>query len=779
LRKTEITEGEGTGSYMRNQMIYIVFILFLWMGVSSCSNIKYLKKGEKLYVGGSVKLNADSLKKSERKSLEEELEGLLRPKPNSSILGLRPKLFIYNIAGTPKKDKGFKYWLKNKVGEPPVLTSKLDLDYNASVLQNRLENKGYFRANTEADSTEKRRRVKAYYVANVGVQYRIREVVFPDGDNELDSAIRETQRNTFLKAGEPYDLDKIKAERERIDARLKEKGFYYFGPDYILAKVDSNVAVHQVDVFIEVKDSTPEKFKEVYTIDSIYIYPNYSLYRNRNLKRDTPTTYKDFNIIDPRKTFKPQIFDRTMFFSHGDVYNRTDHNLSLNRLVNLGVFKFVKNQFVISDSLQNTLNTYYYLTPLKKKSIRVEVLGKTNSANYRGTELNVNWSNRNTFRGAELLTISAFGGFEVQVGGQNKGYNVYRFGTEANLFWPRFITPFTINSSSAFVPKTKATLGYEYQRRMNLYTLNSFKGSFGYIWKEDIRKEHQLNVIDAIYVNSTNVTQEYVNRIDTIPSLARVIERQLIFGPTYSFTFTNTTAAEKKHGFYYKGGLDLSAIITGLVTGANASKGDTSMLFGVPFSQYIKMEHDFRYYLKLSNRNKWANRLFIGAGLPFGNSRELPYIKQFFSGGTNSIRAFRARSIGPGSYLPVNDAESFTPDQSGDIKLELNTEYRSKLFSIVEGAIFIDAGNIWIKNKDVNRPVAEISKDFLNDLAVGAGAGIRLDLSFLILRGDLAFPIRKPYLPKNERWVIDDINLGSKQWRKENLVFNLAIGYPF
>jgi outer membrane protein insertion porin family len=194
---------------------------------------------------------------------------------------------------------------------------------------------------------------------------------------------------------------------------------------------------------------------------------------------------------------------------------------------------------------------------------------------------------------------------------------------------------------------------------------------------------------------------------------------------------------------------------------------------------YIKMEHDFRYYLKLSNRNKWANRLFIGAGLPFGNSRELPYIKQFFSGGTNSIRAFRARSIGPGSYLPVNDAESFTPDQSGDIKLELNTEYRSKLFSIVEGAIFIDAGNIWIKNKDVNRPGAEISKDFLNDLAVGAGAGIRLDLSFLILRGDLAFPIRKPYLPKNERWVIDDINLGIKQWRKENLVFNLAIGYPF
>jgi outer membrane protein assembly factor BamA len=199
----------------------------------------------------------------------------------------------------------------------------------------------------------------------------------------------------------------------------------------------------------------------------------------------------------------------------------------------------------------------------------------------------------------------------------------------------------------------------------------------------------------------------------------------------------------------------------------------------VPYSEFAKTEHDFRYYLKLNDRNRLASRIIIGAGLPYGNSSSLPFIKQFFSGGTNSIRAFRARSLGPGTFRYNVDEDSFLPDQSGDFKLELNAEYRAKLFSIVEGAAFIDAGNIWMANDDPNRPGAVLSKDFMKELAVGTGVGLRFDLSFLILRGDLAFPIRKPYLPDGERWVLNQIDFGNRDWRRENLVFNLAIGYPF
>jgi outer membrane protein insertion porin family len=407
------------------------------------------------------------------------------------------------------------------------------------------------------------------------------------------------------------------------------------------------------------------------------------------------------------------------------------------------------------------------------------VLGKTNSANYTGTELNVNWSNRNTFKGAELLTISAFGGLEVQISGQNKGFNVFRVGGEASLIWPRFITPFKVKTPSGFVPRTKATIGYEYQNREQLYSLNTFKGSFGYLWKENIRKEHQFYVTDITYVSPTNVSDLYLSEIEENPSLGKVIEKQLIFGPSYIYTYTNTMRKRKKNTIFYKGTVDVAGTIAGLVTGANAKQGDTIKVFNVPFSQFVKVENDFRHYFKLSDNSQLASRIIAGVGYAYGNSTEMPFIKQFFIGGTNSIRAFRARSIGPGTYRPEANSTPFLPDQSGDIKLEMNTEYRAKLFSVVNGAVFIDAGNIWLLNKNPEKPGAEFTSKFLDQIAVGTGVGLRFDFTFLILRTDLAFPLRKPYLPEGQRWVLDDIDFGSRSWRKENLVFNLAIGYPF
>ncbi len=741
-----------------------------------------------LYVGGEVTVEDTTMSKSDRKAMESEMEDLLRPKPNRKILGWRFKLTMYNLAGEPKKDKGFKYWLRNKVGEPPVLFSQVDMDYNADVLQNRSENKGYFKTRTSADSTSSNRKAKALYTVKPGRQYTIRNVYWPDSlGTQLDSAVARTKRRSRLRPGRSYDLDRIKDERNRIDERLKEKGYFYFNPDYLIIKVDSTVGDYQVDLRVRVKDNVPERAKKVYTINNIYIYPDYSLSEARDTIKaptanDSVQKYKDFTIIDPEHNFRPIIYDRTLYFHKGDIYNRTDHNLSLNRLVNLGTFRFVKNQFKVSDSLDTALDTYYFLTPLPKKSIRTEISAKTNSANYNGTELTVNWSNRNTFKGAELLSISAFGGLEVQMAGQNKGYNVYRVGTETSLTWPRFITPFRVETPSAFVPRTKVTVGYEYQNRQKLYSLNSFKTQFGYLWKEDITKEHELQVIDINYVSPSHVTEEYNARIasDDSGTLQRAIDKQLIFGPTYSYTFTNTMRQFKTNTIYYKGSLDLAGNLTGLITGANVKKGDTINILNVPFSQYTKTEHDFRFYHKFNRKSQLATRAILGVGYPYGNSSQLPYVRQFFVGGTNSIRAFRARSIGPGTYRDSNiTSDSFLPDQSGDIKLELNAEYRLKLYSVIHGAAFIDAGNIWLWNKNEDKPGAHFTKDFYKELAMGAGIGLRLDLSFLILRLDGAFPLRKPWLPEGERWVGDDIDFGSKTWKKENLVFNLAIGYPF
>lgn len=756
---------------------FIALSLFFAFG---CSNTKYLPEGDLLFTGSSVTIKDSVLKKKERKALENELETLLRPKPNKNIFGLRPKLLIYNWAGKPKGEKGIRYWLRTKVGEAPVLFSKVDLDYNVAVLRNFTENRGYFKTRVSADSTAKNKRVTAEYTVWTKRQYKIKEVKFPEDSTALGKEIAKTSRRTLLKEGNPYDLEVIKAERERIDSRLKEKGYYYFNPDYILAQVDSTKGDHEVTIKLKIKDETPEKATIAYKINQIVVYPNFSISKDSVIyKKEDIVQYKDFTIIDSADTFKPTVFDKALYFKKGDLYNRKNHNLSLNRFVNLGTFNFVKNEFKVSDSLKNTLDAYYYLTLLPKKFIRVEVLGKTNSASYTGTEVNVNWNNRNVFRGAELLTVSVFGGADFQLSGENKGQNIFKLGTETSLTWPRLILPFHIESAAEFVPKTKATVRYEYQNRTQLYALNSFKTSFGYIWKNNIRKEHQLNVVDVTYVSPNNVTAEYQEDIDADPALGKVIEKQLIFGPTYSYTFTNTMQKRKKHTFYFNGEVDLAGNVTGLATGANVKQGNTIKIFDVPFSQYVKVNADFRHYLKLGKESQLASRIIVGAGFAYGNSTTLPTTKQFVVGGTNSIRAFRARSLGPGSYQAPPTSNSYFPDQSADLKLEFNTEYRAKIYGLMKGALFVDAGNIWLLNADPDKAGAEISKDFMKQIAVGAGAGLRFDFSFLILRTDLAIPLRKPYLPEGQRWVIDDIDFGSSSWRKENLILNIAIGYPF
>jgi outer membrane protein insertion porin family len=761
---------------MNNKNLFLILSLML---LYSCGNVKYLDDNERLYVGGEVDVEGEDISNGDRKTLEENMEGLLRPKPNTSFLGLRPGLWFYNIGGG-EDATGIGRWIRDNLGQPPVLFSEVDLDYNADLIQGYAENRGYFNARSIPDSTEKNKKVTAEYTVVLGSQYLIKELTFPTDSIPVTKDIKETEEKSLLKVGEPYDLDVIRNERVRIDATLKEKGYYFFNPDYLLAQVDSTAGDKEVTLDLVLKDITPSRAKKQYSINRIYIYPDHSL-TGDTIPVTSPIgeNFEDLTIFDPDNKFKPSLFKRALRFEEGELYNRVDHNKSINRLVNLGIFRFVDNQFKVSDSVENALDTYYYLTPMPKKSIRLELLGKTNSANYAGSEVNLSWSNRNTFRGAELLTITAFGGYETQISGQNQGFNIFRIGAEASLTWPKLITPFNIRSNSAFVPRTRATLGYEYQARTQLYGFNSFTTSFGYLWKENIRKEHRLRVMDINYLSPFNVSDLYRQQMELNPNLARVIEKQLIFGPTYTFTYTNTMQDARKHTFYYQGHADLAGNVTGLLTGADIDSGDPVTIFDVPFSQYVKIENDFRHYWRLNRSLDLASRIDIGVGVPYGNSRELPFIKQFFMGGVNSIRAFRARAVGPGTYDPEVEASSFLPDQSGDIKLELNTELRQHLFSVVEGALFVDAGNIWLMNEDPNKPGAEFSKDFLKELAVGTGFGLRFDFNFLILRTDLAFPLRVPHRPEGDRWVFDNIDFGSGNWRRENLVFNLAIGYPF
>lgn len=762
------------------------FTLGIAFAAVSC-NTRYLKEGQMLYTGAEINIENDTISKSEKKDLKAGLEANLTPKPNSSFLGLRPKLFFYNIAKEPKKEKGFNYWLKYKMGEKPVLLGDVDREFNKDIIENYSENKGYFNAQATYDTVAKNKKAKVIYTVKPGARYLISDVKFQQDSTLVNREIQSLTGKTFLKKGQPFDLDVIKSERERIDNGLKERGFYYFHPDNIIVQADSTVSKnHKVEMNVKLKDNTPELSTQQFSIDKVIVFPNYNIQDVKNGKYSVPMNtdslqkyaHEDIYVIDPQHKFKPRIFDRALYFKKGDLYNRTNHNLTLNRLISLGVFKFVKNEFVVSDSLQHKFDAYYLLTPRELQSLRLEALGRTNSANYAGSELNLNWTHRNFFRGAEQFKASVYGAFDVQIGGPENAKNIFRAGSNVQLSIPRIIAPFRFNSSSAFVPRTNITLGYEFQNRTEYYTLNTFSGSFGYVWKENARKEHDLKILDITYVSPANITPLYDSISQKSDAMRRVVERQLIFGPTYSYTYTNTMLS-KPSTIYYKGTLDLAGNITGLITGADVKKDKQRTIFGVPFSQYAKIENDFRFYHKFTEKTSLATRAIAGLAYPYGNSEHIPFSRQFFSGGSNSVRAFRARTLGPGSFDPRTIESGYYFDQSGDIKLELNAEYRANLYKFLNVAVFADAGNVWLVNEDPDRPGAKFSKEFLSEIAVGAGVGLRLDFSILILRLDLAMPLRVPYYERGDRWTFNKINFGDGAWRRDNLILNIAIGYPF
>jgi outer membrane protein insertion porin family len=760
-----------------------IFIVLIAVFASACSTTKYLAPNQKLYTGGEVKItdNANT-KKSEAKAISTELTTLLRPVPNSTILGLRYKLWIYFKTRTNKL-KGLKHYLNTHLGEPPVLVSSVDVVKNGQILQNRLQNEGYFLAQVNGDtvSKPKSKLAKAVYTVQTGPAYHYRKITFPTNNDDLDTAVAGTAKESLLKVGDRYDLDVIKNERIRIDARLKEKGFFYFSPDNLIMRYDSTQANHTIDLFVKVKESTPDQARWIYQIRNIYVYPKYSL-RDTSLKMDSAQFYRWYSVIDPKKNVRPFLFKNTVLLHPNDVYNRTEHNNSLNRFIELGPFSYVKNRFedVTPDSAK--LDVYYFLTQSKRKSLTAEIIGRQTSANYNGTQFNLTFRNKNTFKGGELFTLNFFVSSDKQFGKYNNGFNVFQFGVQPSLSWPRFISPFDFKTDNAFIPRTILSTGYTLIDRSQLYKLNSFNASFGYQWKPNLHKQHNLNLLEITYVDAANVSQLYQDSIRKTrnPTLTHVINNQLTFGPSYAYTFDNSTEEFRTNSIYYMGKVSLSANIYGIVTGADTLGGKVSKLFGTPFNQYIKVENDLRYFHKLWPGGKIASRMLVGVGLPYGNSTILPYSQQFFIGGPNSLRGFQARSIGPGSYYPANsitNGTQFLPDESGDIKLEANLEYRQKLFSIVEGVLFADAGNIWLMKSHYGLPGAAFGKSFLSQIAADAGFGIRFNLSVLILRTDFGFPILKP--KSSNTGVVDGVDFTGSGWRGSNMVFNLAIGYPF
>ncbi|MTI27520.1 BamA/TamA family outer membrane protein [Fulvivirga kasyanovii] len=766
---------------MKPHHINILFFIVIVLLMGACSGAKYLNEGQKYYDGAEVKFVSPKGIKG-KPELKIELEEMLTPEPNVKLLGSRPKVWFYNIAGEPKKEKGLKHWMKTKLGAPPVYYSDVDISRNVNLLENKLNNEGFFQAYVNYEVKEGKLANSIVFKAHISEPYRYDTVRFPTGEETLPRSIRGIREGTLLETGQRYDLDKMKNERARIEKELKDQGYFYFDDQYLLFRADSTVGNRGVDLHMTVKNDAPGKAQEIYRIGDIYVYPNYQFDETKASGQADTTMVNGIHYVHSDDTFKPEVVTRHVRLREGNIYTKEAELVTLNRLIQLDVFKFVNVDF--KDMGHQELRADVFLTPFKKKSIRLELQAVSKSNNNVGPNFTASFRNRNFLRGAERYELNLTAGYEVQVGGQtDQPLNSYILGVENVLTVPRFVTPIRIeNVSSRFVPETKFKLGFKTLQRVDLFRLNSIDIDYGFSWHETKTRRHELYPVSIDFIQLGNVSERFDSVLQERPIFARSYEEQFIMGTTYSFYYNSQGKEERvnrTHNFYFNGNIDVSGNLVHLLQSTTSSEKNTDeqpyQLLGSPYSQFVKTDFDFRHFWRLSSSTKLASRLIAGVGYAYGNSVVMPYTKQFSIGGSSSIRAFRARSVGPGIYEAPEDQNYI--DQTADVKLEGNVEYRFDIIGAFKGAVFVDAGNVWTIEKDENRPGSEFDpSSFYNQIAVGTGVGLRFDVQFFVLRFDLAFPLKTP---ADDKWRFSDIAINDREWRSENLLLNIAIGYPF
>ncbi|WP_445422191.1 translocation and assembly module lipoprotein TamL [Arcicella aurantiaca] len=790
LRQIVYTSENIYKTSVKHSLLLILLVVLL----SSCSVTKKLPAGESLYTGASVKMVADSaINKSEIKNIQTQLTEFVKPKPNANLFGFPYKVWFYYLFGEPKNDKGFKSFFRKRFGEPPILASKSVTAANVKQINLLLNNEGYFRSFAKGDLIEKNRKSTAVYTATIHQRYYLDSVSFsPQDTSLLGKAFTNAKQNSLLQKGSPYRFELISGERNRIDNILKKRGFYYFQPDFIIVKADSSVGNHKVNLSVEIKPTTSQVARKNYRIRDVHVLADYGekIFAD-SAKKDQEIIFNGIRINDKTQSYNPKIFSQAIAFRRGGRYSSNIQDISLSRLINLnGNFKFVKNTFeLVPRSDSALLDVFYYLTPLKAKSFQADINGVTKSNNFTGTNLSLSWLNKNTFKGAELFKITATAGLDFQVGGISStlgAVNSSRYSIVSSMSIPRFIIPFVkINPvRNQALPKTNISIGYELQNRSGLYDLTSLNTTMSYAWKQNNTVEHSLTPISISLVKSSNMSEAFLDdifRSDNPIAILALLDNKLIMSSSYTVNYTPIAKIGSRHLFSFSGGIEVAGNLASLLSRIGPQQGSAETLVGVSYAQYARFDTDFKYSYSLTQSLKLANRFLFSYGLPYGNSLYLPPSKQYSAGGNNSIRAFAARAIGPGAYFSNGTIGSqLLGSQQGDIKLELNTELRAKFTNYINGAFFIDAGNVWMqKDADSYGQDAVFGSNFYKQIAIGTGVGVRLDFSYLVLRFDLATPVHKPYLPEGERWVLKNFDLKDSQWRSENLVLNIAVGYPF
>ncbi|MCF1423032.1 translocation and assembly module lipoprotein TamL [Mangrovimonas futianensis] len=752
------------------QFRYLNLVILLF--ITSCGVEKFIPEDERLYTGATLSMSSDTTIVN-KDLLKNELEQVLMPEPNSKFLGMYVGLYYYYK--NQKKHPGFiNRWLYKNLGEEPVYQSDVEPHEVRDLLVNRLENRGFFYSTSGSQVNEKDKEASVDYTVNITSPYTMATYQLDSIPSPFYQEVKRSLEETPFKEGMRFDLGNFELERQRIERQLKLKGYFNFNNQFLIFEADTNRYKNKrYDLYLSLKSHVPNKALIPYKIAKVNVYSNYEL--NQDSLQIQTTRFNEKNYLEEQPFFKPKYLDPFILIKEGDYYHPEKSRNTARRLSSIGSYKYVNIQYKELDTLENDnlglLQADIYLSPLNKRSLRTELQAVTKSNNFAGPALGVTYTNRNLFGGGESFSVGAKVGYEKQIAsGSSSSLSSTQLGLETELLVPRMVFPIKFDNDyfEYAIPKTKIGFGIDYLNRTQLYALLSGNAKYGYVWNANRYVTHEINPVTITYTQLTNTTPEFEQILDDNPYLRESFEQEFIAGLTYSFTYNGMVDAANTHQFYFNTTFDMAGNIISLF-GKEQEPGQPESFLGLEYAQYAKLDVDFHYHFNFGKEQKIATRLFAGYGLPYGNSNVLPFVKQYYAGGPYSVRAFRIRSLGPGTFHQETDNDDVYIDQSGNIRLEANIEYRFPIVSFLKGALFVDAGNIWNSKSNEILPGGTFSNNFYKELGMGAGVGTRVDVQGFVIRFDFATPFHDPSLPDGERYNFD----------VKDTIFNFAIGYPF
>ena len=792
------------------RLVYIVFALAVGVLLSSCSVTRLIPSDA--YLLQRVKVDEDKSAPRSERVKSDEVTKYIRQKPNKHFLGTDFYAWIYLMAN-PERDN---WWnnLKRKMGEEPVLLNMRDTERSASNLKLYLDSRGYYssKVNYAVDTIQRRKRAKVTYSLHQGKPYLINSISYDFRDRFLEPILLPDTVNTLLHKGDVFDISVLDAERNRIALYLKDRGYYNFSVNNVEYVADTLGGDRKVGVTVIIKQNLTgynARGEAIYDNNAVYrlrnvdVVPNYNaaIAKSREGYFDgfDSLEYRGLNVLFSGKQPKvrPKVLRGAIPLYPNYLYNYSQVSHTYSNLMAMGYFKSARINFteVESDPSQQNLITLVgadnksasspinytrekyldcdiYCTPALQQSIKAELEASTTSSFYGLTAV-VGYQNRNIFRGAEMLEVTGTAGYEYMKAPNSKKRHAMEVGVSASLSFPRFLLANYAIKSNIIAPKTKFEISYNYQDRP-YYQRGLSSISWMYSWRNRTNSSFVVRPIAINLVDVSYIDQDYFNSLQN-QYLKHSFESQLIVAISGSYVLKKQYPTAPNNTTTVRANMELSGnLLNGLehLLSKPAEGKNYYEFLGIRFSQYVRGDVDASHKIMFGKVTALAARLYAGVAYAYGNSDAVPFDRLFYAGGSNSMRGWAPRTLGPGSSpAPTNVVY---PTQLGDMKLEANLEFRFPIWGIFQGATFFDAGNIWyIGRKGVDYPEGSVFRfgEFYKQIAFNTGIGLRLDIKFAILRLDWGIRLHDPNQPAGQRWI------HNFKWKNTSL--NFGVGYPF